>query len=84
MYREGKMEMGSLQEERVDEWIDSATALRRFANNSIRDVAARSGRDASAIVEFLCECGDLRCQRLVELTLGDYSARSPGSVRAHT
>lgn len=65
------------------EWVDSATGLRRFANNSIRDVAVRSQRDASAIFEFLCECGDLRCQRLVELTLGEYGARSPGSVRAH-
>lgn len=65
------------------EWVDSATGLRRFANDSIRDIAARQERDASAVYEFLCECGDLRCRGLVELTLADYGARSPGSVIAH-
>ena len=75
--------MGLQQHEVVDEWVDSATGLRRFANNSIRDVAVRSKRDASMIFEFLCECGDLRCKGLVELTLGEYDACSPGSVRAH-
>ncbi|HEY1514519.1 MAG TPA: hypothetical protein VGF66_12285 [Gaiellaceae bacterium] len=76
--------MGSLHHELADEWVDSATDLRRFANNSIRDVAVRREREASTVYEFLCECGDLRCRGLVELTLGDYSARPPGSVRAHT
>jgi len=77
------MEMTSLQDELVDDWVDSATGLRRFANNSIRDVAARQIRDASAIVEFLCECGDLRCRELVGLTLAEYETHQPGAVRAH-
>lgn len=75
--------MGSLQDELVDEWVDSAAALRRFANNSIRDMAERQRRDASAVYEFLCECGDLRCQGLVELSLADYDRRPPGAVLAH-
>ena len=74
------MDIGSLQEE----WIDSALGLRRFANNSIRDVAARQARDTAAIYEFLCECGDLRCKGLVELTLTDFNALAPGRVLAHT
>jgi hypothetical protein len=74
--------MGSVQYD-VEEWLDSATGLRRFANNSIRDVAVRQGRDSTAIFEFLCECGDLRCRQLVELTLSDYRATPPGSVLAH-
>lgn len=69
--------------ELVEEFVDSATGLRRFANNSIRDVAARHAPDASAVYEFLCECGDLRCRGLVELSLLDYDACSPGSVLAH-
>lgn len=77
------MTMGVQQHELVDEWVDSATDLRRFANNSIRDVAARQAREASAVYEFLCECGDLRCRGLVELSLLDYDGRSPGSVLAH-
>jgi hypothetical protein len=77
------MEIGSLEQELVDDPVESATGLRRFANDSIRDVAARSQRDASTVLEFLCECGDLRCRQLVKLTLGDFGARTPGSVRAH-
>ena len=75
--------MASLQHEPVDDLVDSAAGLRRFANNSIRDVAARQAREASALFEFMCECGDLRCRQIVELTLPDYDTRSPGSVLAH-
>jgi hypothetical protein len=75
--------MGALQQEIVDESIDSGTGLRRFANDWIRTVAIRRARDAGTVVEFLCECGDLRCQRLVDLTLSEYDALPPGAVLAH-
>jgi hypothetical protein len=65
------------------ELLDGATDLRRFANDSIRDVAQRQERDAASLYEFLCECGDLRCKGLVELSLADYDVRTPGSVLAH-
>lgn len=75
--------MGLQEHELVDDWVDSPTGLRRFANNSIRDVAARSERRASTSFEFLCECGDLRCRGLVELSLAEFDTRSPGAVLAH-
>jgi hypothetical protein len=35
-------------------------------------------------VEFMCECGDLRCTEVVTLTLGDFEQFSePGSISAH-
>ena len=77
------MDLGSQRLEIVDDLVESATGLRRFANNSIRDVAAKQQRDASSVYEFLCECGDLRCQGLVELSLVDYDRRAPGAVLAH-
>jgi hypothetical protein len=77
------MDLESQRQELDEEWVDSATGLRRFANNSIRDLAARQQREGSAVYEFLCECGDLRCQRLVELSLLDYDRCTPGSVLAH-
>jgi hypothetical protein len=67
----------------ADRVVQAATGQRRFANDSIRDMAVRQQRDASAIYDFLCECGDLGCRQLVELTLTDYAALPPGSVLGH-
>ena len=61
-----------------------ATEVRRFANDSIRDVARRCGADPETVYEFMCECGDLRCRQLVLLTVAAYDASEPGSVRHHT
>ena len=33
-----------------------------------------AGQDASGMLNFVCECGRLRCTRLIELTRGEYEA----------
>ena len=60
----------------------TATDVRRFANDSIRELMERlETRDVPA--DFLCECGDLRCDERVQLTLSEYDETGPGRVRAH-
>jgi hypothetical protein len=39
--------------------------------------------DGSSMFEFVCECGDLKCRTLVEMTLADYRRSTPGSVVGH-
>jgi len=49
--------------------------MRRLVNNEIatlgRNVLAGS---TSELFEFLCECADSRCRRVVLLTLNDFAA----------
>ena len=60
----------------------SVVDVRRLANDSIRDLMqSLDTRDVPA--GFLCECGDLRCDRRVSLTLAEYDVTDAGSVRAH-
>jgi hypothetical protein len=47
----------------------------RDVNEAIETGRTRAGRQSGA---FVCECGQLGCNQLVELTLEDYEA-----VRAH-
>ncbi len=62
----------------------SAVEVRRLANDATRDVALiEFGHPALTACEFLCECGDLRCDQRVMLTLAEYGATEAGSVRAH-
>jgi len=63
--------------------IDSPVEERRFVNDSIHDVAQGFDGDPEAIYQFLCECGDRRCERVVSLTLADYAESQAGSVRAY-
>jgi hypothetical protein len=64
-------------------WNESAVGVRRFANDSIREVAVRFEYQRGMVFEFLCECGDLGCLEFVKLTLDEYTDREPGSVVAH-
>jgi hypothetical protein len=68
---------------RTDEQFGSAVDVRRFVNDTIRDTAMRFGDDPAAVYEFVCECGSLGCRAQVKLTLAEYEASEPGSVRAH-
>jgi hypothetical protein len=56
---------------------DSARTL-RHVNDSIRDLAERSLSEESW--EFLCECDDLGCLELVELTLTEFDAHRDGDA----
>lgn len=60
-----------------------ATSVRRLVNDEIARVAARLDGDDGSVFDFLCECGDLRCRGIVQLTLADYRASGPGSVVGH-
>jgi hypothetical protein len=67
----------------TDESIDSAVDVRRFANDAIRDAARRFDGWPVTTFDFLCECGDLRCDRIVKLTPAEYDRTKAGSVRDH-
>lgn len=62
--------------------IEAAVMLRRFVNDELARVASRfdwNGRE----YEFVCECGNLRCDGIVKLTLADFRATRPRSVVGH-
>ena len=60
------------------------TAVRRVVNDNIAAIAMSRFQDRNGdLVEFLCECGDLRCGDFVEMTVAEYRATVPGWVRAH-
>src|SRR2546423_12046466 len=40
--------------------------------NERLEAGLRQVGDTPAQLEFICECGDRRCERLVSLTLGEY------------
>jgi hypothetical protein len=61
----------------------SAVGVRRFANEAIRDAAYVVAESPAATFQFLCECGDLRCDGLVTLTVAQFERSEPGSVLAH-
>jgi hypothetical protein len=57
-------------------------AVRRLVNDEILEISTRLD-DGSAMFEFICECGDLRCRAFAKMTLADYRASTPGSVVGH-
>lgn len=61
----------------------SAVGVRRFANEAIRDAASVVAESPGSRFQFLCECGDLRCDGLVTLTLEQFEQSEAGSVLAH-
>ena len=61
----------------------AATSVRRLVNDEIARVAARLDGDDGSVFDFLCECGDLRCRGIVQMTLSDYRASGAGSVIGH-
>ena len=63
--------------------IGAAISIRRFANEEVARVGSRLDADEGNQFEFLCECGDLSCNRLVRLTIAEYRALPPGSVVGH-
>ncbi|HEU5363380.1 MAG TPA: hypothetical protein VFU56_08540 [Gaiellaceae bacterium] len=58
----------------------AAVAIRRYVNDEIARTAIRFDLDDGGRFEFLCECGDLSCNRRVKLTLPEYRASEPGSI----
>lgn len=58
--------------------LATVVEVRRFVNDSIRKL--EHGR---ATIDFVCECGDLRCRELVMLTPQEYDSTDAGSVLAH-
>ena len=64
--------------------VGAAISVRRFANDEI----ARVGGSLDDLpgghqFEFLCECGDLSCNRFARMTAAEYRASAPGSVVGH-
>ena len=62
---------------------DSAVAIRRFVNDEIAHIAKRLDPDDRYEYEFICECGDLECERRANLTVAEYQGLLPGSVVGH-
>lgn len=56
-------------------------ALRRMRNDLIAAAAEPSGGKDS--FEFLCECGDLNCRKVVELTVAQYRVARFWAIVAH-
>lgn len=61
----------------------AATSVRRFANDSVAEIAERLDDGDGSAFEFICECGDLGCREMVAMTLTEYRTRKPGSVVGH-
>lgn len=61
----------------------AAVMIRRSVNDAIKSQALKVGVGSSKW-QFVCECGDIDCDGLVELTLVEYDIRAPGFVTAHT
>ena len=80
---QGRVQMSITGSAPTDELFVTVVDVRRLANDSIRDTALRFGDDSATVYEFLCECGDLGCPQLVELTLAEYEESRVGLVRAH-
>ena len=64
--------------------VHAGQSIRRLANRAVRDSASELGVPDDEQVDFMCECGDLRCTDVVSLRLGDFDRFSePGSISAH-
>jgi hypothetical protein len=62
---------------------EAAVMARRFINDEIRALARPFGDEEYYMLEFLCECGHLRCRQIARLTSAEYALTTPGSVVAH-
>ena len=60
-----------------------AISIRRTVNDEIARMGATFHAAITGGFEFVCECGDLRCKRIVNMTLADYAKTRPGSVVSH-
>jgi hypothetical protein len=59
----------------TSERVGKNEALFREVNERIREVSARVvAFDRSALLQFVCECSDERCNEPVDLTLSEYEA----------
>jgi hypothetical protein len=56
--------------------------MRRLLNDSIAKAGAERF-DYEDSFEFYCECSDLSCKKVVELTVAQYRILSIGKVLAH-
>jgi hypothetical protein len=61
----------------------AASGWRRFANDAIRDAADAYGAETGRLYRFLCECGDLRCRQMVEMTIREYERRGTLPLTNH-
>jgi hypothetical protein len=59
----------------TSERVGKNEALFREVNERIREVSGRvAAFDGDALLQFVCECSDERCNEPVELTLSEYEA----------
>jgi hypothetical protein len=73
-----------MSEALLEEAHRAGSRLRRFANDSIRDAAGAVRAADEKRYTFLCECGDLRCHRTVEMTIREYERhRRKERLKAH-
>lgn len=61
--------------------FSQVVATRRLINDSIANGAQRLNRESP--FEFLCECGDQACRRVVELSAVQFYSCRPGAIIAH-
>ena len=59
-------------------------ALFRDANERINDVATSLDRHDQALLPFLCECADVRCTEIVQLSAQEYEELRRDSTRFAT
>ena len=59
---------------------DVVVASRRTVNDAIAHAASRFNLDEGNLVEFLCECGDLRCRQMIKMTLTEFWATGADCV----
>ena len=65
--------------------VQAARSIRRLVNRSIYDKAVELRVADDVPLEFVCECGDLRCTALVNITLPEFDRLArPGVVTAHS
>lgn len=64
--------------------VHAGQSIRRLANRSVRESAAELRVPDDETIDFMCECGDLRCTEVVSLKLSDFDRfTDPGSISAH-
>lgn len=65
----------------VAERVGRNDALFRDANEQIKNVAASMDLDETGLIPFICECADIDCRVLLQLTGLEYEAIRQAPVR---
>lgn len=64
--------------ERVDEFAEHV-ALNEITFREVNEGIESGRHERDGLVPFVCECGEIGCNAIVELTLGEYEAVRGGA-----